>query len=267
MRSERPSLFGCAWGFAIGLSCACSTAKTVDPPSDGGGSGGAPARAPELLLFTKTAGYRHASIEKGIEAISNLCAQERISFSATEGTERFTDAGLRSLSGIVFLSTTGDVLSDTEQAAFERFIERGGAFIGVHAAADTEADWPFYGSLLGAHFKSHPAVQVAELRNEGAASHPATLPLPATWVRRDEWYDFDRNPRSTSNILLTLDEQSYVGGTMGEDHPIAWTREQGTSRVFYTALGHTEESFEEPLFLEHLRGGIVWALRLPDSGP
>ncbi len=259
----RPSPCGFAWRLALGLSLACSPEGTVETPS--AGAGGTPSRPPELLIFSKTVGYRHASIEKGIQAVSALCKEEGISVVATEQTAHFTEEGLRSLSGIVFLSTTGDVLSDVEQGAFEQFLERGGAFIGVHAAADTEADWPFYRSLLGAHFKSHPAIQEAELRNEAQASHPATRPLPAIWLRRDEWYDFDKNPRSTSNILLTVEERSYTGGSMGWDHPIAWTREVGSSRVFYTALGHTEESFEEPLFLEHLRGGILWAVRLPES--
>lgn len=258
-----PSPCRFAGPLALGLSLACSPERSVETPSPA--SGGAPSRAPGLLIFSKTAGYRHASIGKGIAAVSALCEEGGISVTATEQTDLFTDEALRSLAGVVFLSTTGDVLNDVEQAAFERFIERGGAFIGIHAAADTETDWPFYRSLLGAHFKSHPAIQQAELRNEAQASHPATRPLPKTWQRRDEWYDFDHSPRPVANILLTVDEDSYTGGTMGEDHPIAWTREIGSSRVFYTALGHTEESFEEPLFLEHLRGGIFWALGLPES--
>ena len=157
----------------------------------------------------------------------------------------------------MFLSTTGDVLNGNQQAAFERFIRSGWGFVGIHSAADTEYDWPFYGGLIGAYFAGHPDIQPATIRVE--VPHPSTSGLPATWNRRDEWYNFQKNPRGTVNVLATLDERSYSGGTMGADHPIMWSRGYEGGRTWYTAGGHTAESFAEPLFLDHIGKAIIWA--------
>ena len=130
--------------------------------------------------------------------------------------------------------------------------------MGIHAAADTEYGWPWYGGLVGAYFRIHPEIQPAIVLVEDP-SHPSTAVLPVAWPRTDEWYDFQTNPRGSASILLTLDEASYAGGTMGEDHPIAWYHAYDGGRAWYTAGGHTSESFEEPLFLHHLLGGILYA--------
>jgi type 1 glutamine amidotransferase len=149
----------------------------------------------------------------------------------------------------------------SEGGAFERFIRRGNGFVGIHSATDTEYDWPWYGELVGAYFRAHPEIQPALIRVE--AAHPSTMGLPSTWMRTDEWYGFRDNPRSRVTVLLTLDESSYMPGasTMGDDHPIAWYHQHDGGRAFYTALGHTEASYAEPLFLGHLAGGVEWAAR------
>jgi len=161
---------------------------------------------------------------------------------------------------VVFLSTTGDVLDERQQAAFERFIRAGKGFVGVHSATDTEYEWAWYGGLVGAYFKAHPAIQSASMVVENA-SHPATSHLSSPWTRTDEWYGFRVNPRAKVNVLLSLDEQTYDPGegAMDGDHPIAWFHEYDGGRAFYTALGHTRESYAEPDFLAHLEGGIEWA--------
>lgn len=211
-----------------------------------------------VLVFSKTAGYRHDSIEAGIAAVRALGKEKGLRVDATESASDFNDGRLATYRVVVFLNTTGDVLDTAQQDAFERFIRSGNGFVGVHSAADTEYDWPWYGGLVGAYFKSHPRIQPATLRVT-AGNHPSTVHLPAEWRRRDEWYNFRDDPAPRGPILLVIDERSYTGGTMRNRHPMAWCQEYDGGRAWYTALGHTAETYSEPLFLQHLLGGILWA--------
>ncbi|MEV0255677.1 ThuA domain-containing protein [Streptomyces sp. NPDC050732] len=221
-----------------------------------------PDRAGErVLVFSKTAGFRHDSIPTGIATVKELGAAHGFAVDATEDAGSFTAANLAKYDAVIWLSTTGDVLNTTQQGAFERYIRGGGAYVGVHAAADTEYDWPFYGGLAGAYFQSHPAIQPAKVHVEDHA-HPATSHLgTGSWDRTDEWYNYRANPRDKAHVLASLDETSYTGGTMAGDHPIAWCQSdyQG-GRSFYTGGGHTKESYAEPAFRQHLLGGIRWAV-------
>ena len=217
--------------------------------------------APSLLVFTRTTGFRHDSIPDGIAAIRRIAGESGLSVDATEDPSVFRDENLGSYRAVVFLLTTGDVLDPEQQAAFERWVRAGSGFVGVHSASDTEYDWPFYGELVGAYFAGHPAVQPAVVHVEDR-THPATAALPVVWPRTDEWYDFRANPRASVHVLATVDETTYEGGSMGPDHPIAWCREVAGARAFYTAGGHTRESYTEPLFAAHLSGGIRWAAGL-----
>ncbi|MFJ6197410.1 ThuA domain-containing protein [Micromonospora sp. NPDC092111] len=217
----------------------------------------APASAAPLtkvLVFSKTAGFRHSSIPNGIAAIQQLGAANGFTVTATEDAAQFTTANLAQYQAVVFLSTTGDVLNATQQTAFESYITAGGGYVGVHAAADTEYDWPWYGGLVGAWFHSHPAIQSATIRVEDR-TNPSTAHLADTWVRSDEWYNYRTNPRSNVRVLASLDESSYSGGNMG-DHPITWCRSYGGGRAWYTGLGHTEESYSDPNFTRMLLGGL-----------
>jgi type 1 glutamine amidotransferase len=215
----------------------------------------------DLLVFTRTTGFRHDSIPDAIAAIRGVAAESGLSVESTEDPSAFNDENLASYRAVVFLLTTGDVLDDSQQSAFERWIRAGGGWAGVHSASDTEYEWPFYGELVGAYFAGHPAVQPATVHVEDRA-HPATAALPEVWPRTDEWYDFRSNPRAAVHVLASLDESTYSGGSMGSDHPIAWCREVSGARAFYTAGGHTRESYTEPLFVAHLSGGIRWAAGL-----
>jgi type 1 glutamine amidotransferase len=210
----------------------------------------------KLLVFSKTAGYRHESIPAGVEALREL-----FPLDATEDADAFTADNLARYRAVVFLNTSGTILDTGQKAAFEAYIRGGGGFAGVHGAADTEYDWPFYNDLLGAHFAAHPEIQPAVVRVEDR-THPATAELGETWSRTDEWYDFRTNPRPKVHVLLRLDESSYTGGTMGADHPHAWYRPYGRGRSFYTAGGHTVEAYAEPAFRAHLAGGIRYAAGL-----
>lgn len=221
----------------------------------------APAPAFRVLAFTKTAGYRHgSSIAAAIKALQDLSAQNGFAVETTEDANSFTDQNLAQYKVVAFLLTTGDVLDAEQQRAFERFIEGGGGFVGVHSAADTEYDWPWYGGLIGAWFKSHPAIQQARI-NVSDTTDLSTVGLPREWVRTDEWYNFRSNPRSAVHVLATIDESSYAPGAdaMGTDHPIAWSHSYAGGRAWYTAGGHTDEAWSEPLFLTHVLGGVEWA--------
>ncbi|NJQ03963.1 ThuA domain-containing protein [Streptomyces zingiberis] len=218
----------------------------------------ATADADRILVFSKTAGFRHDSIPEGIAALENLGTEHGFTVDATEDAADFTAANLDRYDAVVFLSTTGDVLGDDQQNAFEEYIAAGGGYVGIHAAADTEYDWPFYGGLAGAYFESHPHIQPATVTVEDRA-HAATAHLGPAWERTDEWYNYRSNPRDTARVLASLDETSYEGGTMDGDHPIAWCQEYQGGRAFYTGGGHTKESYAEPEFLTHLLGGIRYA--------
>ncbi|MGA5301635.1 ThuA domain-containing protein [Nucisporomicrobium flavum] len=214
----------------------------------------------DVLVFSRTAGFRHDSIPAGTTAIRELGAANGFSVTATEDPAVFTTAGLAPYEAVVFLNTTGDVLNAAQQTAFEGYVRGGGGYVGVHAAADTEYDWPFYGNLVGAWFASHPAIQAADVVVEDRA-HAATAHLPQRWHRTDEWYNYRTNARSTAHVLASLDEGSYSGGGMGADHPHAWCKTLDGGRSFYTGGGHTIESYSDPAFRAHLLGGIRYAAR------
>nr|WP_233412474.1 ThuA domain-containing protein [Nucisporomicrobium flavum] len=214
----------------------------------------------DVLVFSRTAGFRHDSIPAGTTAIRELGAANGFSVTATEDPAVFTTAGLAPYEAVVFLNTTGDVLNAAQQTAFEGYVRGGGGYVGVHAAADTEYDWPFYGNLVGAWFASHPAIQAADVVVEDRA-HAATAHLPQRWHRTDEWYNYRTNARSTAHVLASLDEGSYSGGSMGADHPHAWCKTLDGGRSFYTGGGHTIESYSDPAFRAHLLGGIRYAAR------
>ena len=217
-----------------------------------------------VLVFSKTTGFRHDSIPQGIAAIEELGAENGFAVETTEDAARFSDAVLARYKVVVFLSTTGDVLDTGEKAAFERYIRSGGGFVGIRSASDTEYGWPWYGRLVGTRFGSHPHVQRATVHIANP-DHPSTKGLPAAWERTDEWYNFRSNPRGAVQVLATLDEATYSGGAMGADHPIAWCQTIDGGRSWYTAMGHTKQSYDEPLFRLHLLGGIEGAAGVAGS--
>ncbi|WP_432088018.1 ThuA domain-containing protein [Streptomyces sp. bgisy095] len=218
----------------------------------------------KVLVFSKTAGFRHSSITPGIAALRDLGTANNFTVDATEDAQAFTAGNLGRYKAVVFLSTTGDVLNASQQTAFEQYVRSGGGYVGIHAAADTEYDWPFYEGLAGALFHSHPAVQSATVKIEDRA-HDATAHLGATWQRTDEWYNYRTNPRATARVLASLDESSYSGGNMSGDHPIAWCKGYEGGRAFYTGGGHTDESYADAAFRRHLLGGIRWAAGMTEA--
>ncbi|WP_435238814.1 ThuA domain-containing protein [Streptomyces sp. YPW6] len=214
--------------------------------------------AKRVLVFSKTAGFRHDSIPAGIEALKEIGEDTDITVDSTESAAQFTTSNLARYDAVAFLSTTGDVLNADQQKAFENYVANGGGYVGIHAAADTEYDWEFYGGLVGAYFDSHPQIQPATVRVEDH-DHPATDHLDEEWERTDEWYNYRTNPRDKAKVLATLDETTYTGGNMKGDHPISWCQTYQGGRSFYTGLGHTKESYAEPAFRSHVLGGLRYA--------
>jgi len=212
----------------------------------------------KVLVFTKTVGYRHESIEKGVKSITKLGKQNNFDVIHSENASIFTEENLSQYKLVIFLNTTGDILNDEQQKNFESFIKNGGSFMGIHSAANTEFDWPWYGKLIGAYFLNHPEKSKAEVikidQNHQSCSH-----LPERWLRYDEWYNY-KSINPDINILLQLDENTYHGGENGSIHPIAWYHEYEGSRIFYTGMGHTNKSYSEPDFKKHLLGGILYCL-------
>jgi type 1 glutamine amidotransferase len=214
---------------------------------------------PKVLIFCKTAGFHHESIAVGIPAIIKMGQENNFDVDTTTNAAKFTVDNLKQYAAVIFLSTTGDVLNNEQQTAFEQYIKAGHGFVGVHAATDTEYDWPWYGKLVGAYFKSHPSKQ--QEANLEIVDHNfiATKHLPATWRRLDEWYNY-KWIADDLHVLIKIDEKSYTGGENGDNHPMAWYHSFDGGRAFYTALGHTDASYVEPLYLKHLLGGIKYAI-------
>ncbi|MEV0786393.1 ThuA domain-containing protein [Streptomyces sp. NPDC050423] len=222
-----------------------------------------PHSSPRILVFTRTTDYRHESIPDGIAAFRGLGAEHGFAVDATEDPAVFED-GLHGYAAVVFLSTSGDVLTPAGRTGLRAYCAAGGGFMGVHAAACTEYGWPFYGELLGARFDRHPTFQPGTLVIEDH-EHPATAHLGGTWDFTDEWYEFREDPRGRVRVLASADASSYAGGA-GDGHPLAWTREHGGARVFFTALGHAPQAYTDPDFRAHLLGGIRHVTdRRPDS--
>jgi uncharacterized protein len=211
-----------------------------------------------ILVFSKTTGFRHSCIPFGKAALQQLGKQNNWVVDTTEVAAAFTQKNLKKYAAVVFLNTTGNVLNDEQQAAFEKYIQSGKGFVGVHAATDTEYDWPWYCKLVGANFLSHPKQQNATLHVTDS-THISTTHLPKQWQRFDEWYNF-KNQNTAVKVLLTIDEKTYEGGKNGDSHPIAWYHEYNGGKAFYTALGHTDASYSEANFLQHLQGGIKYVI-------
>ena len=214
---------------------------------------------PGILVFSKTKNYRHAAIELGKKTIVALGKLHHFTVDTTENAAHFTEDNLKKYAAVVFLSTTGDVLNDAQQSAFERFIQAGGGYVGIHAATDTEYDWPWYGKLAGAYFESHPAQQNARFVIKDRKHLSTKFFTDSVWMHKDELYNFKHiNP--DIKVLITLDESSYSGGKNGNFHPFSWYHDFDGGRSFYTSMGHTNECWAEDKFLKHLSGGIVYAI-------
>lgn len=218
-----------------------------------------PDQEKKVLVFSKTMGWRHSSIETGVATLQKMGKQYSFEVEATEDASKINEENLKQYDAVIFLNTTGNVLDYYQQADFERYIQSGGGFVGVHSATDTEYEWPWYGRLVGAYFTSHPKVQEAEINVHSTYEHQSLDSIPESFNKTDEFYNF-KNINPELNVLMSIDETSYEGGTNGDSHPMTWYHEYDGGRVFYTNFGHTEETYNEAFFLKMLRGGIEYAM-------
>ncbi len=222
------------------------------------------AQQKKVLVFSKTAGFRHASIKEGKEFFQAFGPKEGFAVTLTENSDDFTEENLKNFHAVVFLSTTGDVLNPRQQADFERFIQAGGGYVGIHAASDTEYNWPWYNHLMGGYFASHPGGSVSNVQKGTMyvldPTHPSTRHLPATFEREDEFYDFKDLKKDILKFLIRVDEKSYQQGKMGDFHPLAWFHEFDGGKSFYTNYGHTPETFTDPAMQKHILEGLKWAM-------
>lgn len=214
---------------------------------------------PTLLIFSRTKAYRHECIEPGTIALESYFKTHGIHSMHSEDSSMISDEKLKPFDAIIFFQTTGNILDTMQQLALQKFVESGKGFVGIHSAADTEYDWPWYVNMVGAQFADHPDIQSATLQKTDT-THIACKHLPTRWTRTDEWYNF-KQPPTDVEVLLNLDESTYQGGTMGPNHPMSWCHPYDGGRAFYTALGHTVESYKDTLFLEHVLQGVKWAAK------
>ncbi len=228
----------------------------------------------KALLYTETAGWHHESIHEGVEAIRWLGERHDFEVYWTENSGLvFNDEKLAKYDLVIFLNTSENVLNEEEQAAFERFIQSGKGFVGIHSASDTEYDWPWFNQLVGRMFYIHPHRQTALLKVENKNFIGLERWPEARWWT-DEWYEFTKEESDNLNYLITVDESTYdirahwqanphreerLAKGHGDFHPIAWYHEHDGGRAFYTALGHIPETYSDELFREHIYGGIFWA--------
>ena len=221
-----------------------------------------------VLLFSKTAGWHHDSINAGVTAIQALGKLHDFNVFWTEDANRvFNDKELAKYKVVIFLLTTGDVLNDEQQAAFEKFIRAGGGFVGIHSATDTEYNWDWYTKMLGYQFHIHPAVQTATVKVEDF-NFPGMDRFAKRFLATEEWYEFGPPKSDNLKFLLSVDEKTYKpaanwgtksGKGMGDFHPISWYHEYDGGRAFYTELGHLPATYSDAAFLHHIYGGIYWA--------
>lgn len=212
-----------------------------------------------VLVFSKTAAFRHQSIEAGKTALTKMAKEKGFGVSFTEDASQFSEVNLKKFNTVIFLNTTGDILNNEQQNVFERYIQAGGGYVGIHAATDTEYEWPWYNQLAGAWFLDHPSTpsNVQKGKFYVTKKNEFTTGMPDEFERSDEFYSFkDISPKI--NVVIKIDEKSYIGGKNGDNHPISWYQEFNGGRSFYTAMGHTDETFAEPLFLNHLYAGIKY---------
>lgn len=216
---------------------------------------------PRVLVFSKTEGFRHTSIDAGKTAIKKMADEKGFDVDFTEDATQFITNNLRKYNAVVWLNTTGDVLNNEQQSEFERYIQAGGGYVGIHAAADCEYEWPWYGRLAGAYFLDHPNPDNIQKGKFYVVekNHWATMGMPDEFERTDEFYSFKQIDPSIK-VLIKIDEKSYRGGKNGDDHPMSWYHDFDGGRAFYTAMGHTDETFSEPLFLNHIAAGLQYAV-------
>lgn len=241
--------------FLLAAACAAAFTGCATHAAPAASTAHATAKTPRVLVFSRTAGFRHDSIPVAIETLKALGAEAGIAVDASEDAALFNDETLAGYTAVVFNSTTREVLDAPQQAAFERYVAAGGGFMGVHAAADSGYTWPWYGELVGAWFARHPeGLQSVRVVFEDGAG-PDGL---REWQVTDEIYDYRRDPRPHVQVTASIDPASHPDGRMGDDHPIAWCHRNAGGPAWYTGFGHDPALYADPVFRAQLLRGLEW---------
>lgn len=216
-----------------------------------------------VLVFTHAAGFRHSYIPTAVEVLVKL--GERSHEFETLATEEPADLDpqkLEEYSALIFLTTGELPLTEEQKQALINYVKKGGAFIGVHNAADTFYNFKEYGEMIGGYFLAHPWTQLVKVRVEDP-SHPSTKHLPSSFEVLEEVYTFKEWSRERTHVLVSLDNSSVdlsKGTRPDNDYALAWCHNYGSGRVFYTAFGHFTWLWRQEWFQKHLIGGILWAI-------
>jgi len=215
-----------------------------------------------VLVLTQTRGYHHASIPTALAALQRLAHVDgRYALVPLASAAQLGPSTLRGAAGVVFLLTSGELpLSTAGKQALTSFVRGGGTLIGFHSAADTFHHWPGYIRMIGAEFSHHPLPSTQRLIVEDRGN-AATRTLPASFQIHEEFYVFTHDPRRISHVLVRLDT-----GPGGPDRPLVWCRRFGHGRVFYDALGHFLQTWQDARQIALVSGGVAWALRLGPAG-
>jgi type 1 glutamine amidotransferase len=226
-----------------------------------------------VLLFSKATGFRHGeSIEAGQLAFDELAKKNNWFLHSTEEGGVFNPEQLGKFDVVIFNNTTGRLLNDEQQKTLEEYVENGGTLVGIHGAGDDSHHWDWYEqNLLGSKFSHHPLdpqLQETDITLQAVADSTLVQGLPANWRHSDEWYVFFENPKNKGfNILYTIDgEQINPSGNMlwmkdknfgmGKEHPVAWYREAGKGRTFYTSIGHNSTAWKQLAFVQMLENAV-----------
>lgn len=216
-------------------------------------------KEPSILVFSKTTGFRHKSIPVGITYFKNLQKETNWNIDFSEESNDFSSENLAKYNVVVFLNTTGNLFNDQQKKAFKKYIANGNGFVGIHSASNTEEQWPWFTDMIGATFRDHPKVQKAKVLVNLTSEHPAINHLNKEEFFKDEWYNFQKPVAKHVTVLASVDETSYKGKKMNTNHPITWYHYFDGGRIFYTGLGHTNNSYKDVRFKEMIKGGILWA--------
>ncbi|GAA1980099.1 hypothetical protein GCM10009718_16230 [Isoptericola halotolerans] len=292
--SNRTSSTRCALGLVTATAATLGLVAAAAPATAASDDG-----LEDILVVGKTLGFRHSHIDETTHALVDLGAEHGFDVDVwdppnssggwwgpgspgqpdlTMDTTPFTSADdLAQYDSIVFVSPVDNtnnlnpaqprLLDDAELAALQGYVHDGGGVVGIHAATDTMHTSGWFTQLIGggARFANHPQQQTATMRVENSA-HPSMEGVPLAWERWDEWYNYTLNPRGAVHVLQTLDESTYQGGTMGDDHPIAWCQNFEGGRSWHQGAGHVEESWADPVFLTSVLRGIQWTAGTVSGG-
>ena len=220
---------------------------------------------PKVLYLTHSAGFKHAVLPLSEQILKQIGERSgAFEVTATQDCALLSRERLKQYEAVVFYTTGELPMSEEQKAAFLDFIKGGKGFVGIHSATDTFYKWPEYGEMIGGYFDNHPWHQEVTIKVEDP-KHPATRHFGTSFKLTDEIYQFKDFSRARVKVLLSLDTESVDLNRPGvrradRDFALAWWRNYGRGRVFYTALGHRAEVWQDARYQQHLLEALRWVM-------